>query len=193
MKKRKRKSFGINLKDLFIRYGLLVLLGIPFHNIFYIIFFPLTFYPSYFLLNLFYNASISANIIFVNGIAIQIIGACVASSAYYLFFILNLSTPNIEPRKRVSMLLQAVLVFLFFNILRIFFLSIVYLSGSTWFDFTHEFFWWFVSVFLVVIIWFYQIKVNKIKDIPFYSDLKKIYNSSSLKHKNKPKASKKNK
>jgi len=170
-----------NILDLLIRYVLLIILGLPFLGVFYLLFTPLTIYPVYFLLNLFYSVSLFGNILVVKGVAIEIISACIAGSAYYLFFILNLSVSKIKISKRIKMLLIAFAFFLLVNILRIFFLSILYLSGSSWFDFTHELFWYLISIVFVVLIWFWEIRKFKIKEIPFYSDLKFIYNSSSLK------------
>lgn len=179
-KKESKTSF--NSYDLIVRYSILIILGI-FIIVFYKIFAPLTIYPVYFILNLFYNASFSGNIFLINGIVIEIIEACIASSAYYLFVILNLSTPSIKFNKRINMLLMAFLFFLVLNVLRIVFLSVLYLSGSGLFDFTHELFWYLISVVFVVGIWFFQVKHYRIKAIPFYSDLRNIYNFSIFKKK----------
>ena len=182
MKKRNNKK-EFNLYDLLIRYLILIILGV-FIGVFYKGFAPLTIYPVYFILNLFYPVYLLSNILMVNSTIIEIISACIASSAYYLFIILNLSTPDIETKKRIKMLLIAFLSFLILNILRIVFLSMLYVSGSSLFDFTHELFWYVISVVFVVGIWFAQVKYYKIKTIPFYSDLKLIYNLSLFKRKN---------
>ncbi len=89
------KSLKKRITDVFLRYTIMLLLAIPGLWIFYTIFTPLTVYPIYFLLNLFFGATLSGNIVLVNNLPIEIIGACVAASAYYLLLILNLSTPNI--------------------------------------------------------------------------------------------------
>jgi exosortase/archaeosortase family protein len=163
--------------DLVVRYVLLILLALPNLWIFYFIFTPLTVYPMYFLLNLFYDVSLMAgNILLVNReIPIEFIRACIAGSAYYLLLILNLATPGIKLRKRINMLLFAFGIFLFFNILRIFILAFLAISGSSFFDVTHRLFWYSLSTIFVVAIWFAEVKLFKIKEIPFYSDLKFLY------------------
>ena len=167
-----RKHF---LMDLLARYLILIAIAIPNLYLFYFIFTPLTVYPTYLLLKLFFNSSLSGNTLFVNGILIEIISACVSGSAYYLLLILNLSTPNIKIKKRVAIFLFSSFIFLLLNILRIFFLSILLINGSSLFDVTHQIFWYGLSTIFVVLIWFANVKLFKIKNIPFYSDIKKIF------------------
>jgi exosortase/archaeosortase family protein len=166
--------------DIFIRYLILIVLAIPNFWIFYLIFTPLTLYPVYFLLNLFYDASIlSQSIILLNSeFPIELIDACIAGSAYYLLTILNLATPKIKINKRIKMLVLAFASFLVLNILRIFILSIIAFSGSSLFDITHQLFWYMFSIFFVIGIWFAEVKIFKIKEIPFYSDVKLLYKHS---------------
>jgi len=133
------------------------------------------------------------DIILVKGIPIEIIRACVAGSAYYLLFILNLSTPGIKTRKRIKMILLSFAALLFLNIIRIFLLSIMLITDSTsLFDITHMLFWYILSVAFVLGIWFLEVKLFKIKQIPIYSDLKFIYNNASLKKSKKSKSANKN-
>ena len=186
------KNIEKKISDVFIRYLIMVLAAIPGLWIFYTIFTPLTVYPTYFLLNLFFDASLSGNIITVyNCIPIEIVEACVAGSAYYLLLILNLSTPNILLKKRLQIIIESFLALLIINILRILFLSTIYVSGSELFDITHHIFWYFANIVFVVGIWFFMVKHFKLKRTPFYSDIKFFFN---LKKKaNKTKGSKKNK
>jgi exosortase/archaeosortase family protein len=169
--------------DLFVRYALLILIAFPGLWIFYLIFTPLTIHPTYFLLNLFFDASLLAgNIILVNReIPIEMIRACIAGSAYYLLTILNLATPKIELKQRINMLLLAFGVFLVLNLLRILLLSFLAVSGSSIFDVTHKIFWYSLSTIFVVAIWFAEVKLFKIREIPFYSDIKFLYKTSRLK------------
>jgi len=163
------------LFDLFARYCILILVAIPGLFLFYKVFAPLTIYPVYWLFNLFFEAFLRENFIMVNGIILEIISACVAGSAYYLLLILNLAVPNIKLRKRIKMILFAFIIFLIINILRIFFLGILAFSDPSLFDITHKIFWYVISILFVVGIWFLEVKVFKIKHIPFYSDLKFLY------------------
>ena len=164
-----------------LRYFFLALVALPGFNLFYFVFLPLTLYPVYFLLNLFFNATLVGNMIFINLFTIEIIGACVAGSAYYFLLIINLAIPGIKPLKRLKMVGFSFGILLIINLLRIFLLSIMYVSGSSLFDFTHKLFWYLGSTVIVIAIWFLEVKVFKIKKVPFYSDLKALYRKSSLK------------
>lgn len=159
------------------RYLILILVGIIGVGIFYIIFTPLTIYPVYFLLNSFFDVTLSSNILLINGLPIEIIGPCIAGSAYYLLLILNLSTPKIKSSKRIFSLLFSFGLLLLINVLRIFFLSILWISGSSFFDITHRLFWIFGSVVFVVGIWFLTVVTFKIKEVPFYSDITSLIES----------------
>jgi len=177
--KRKSKQF----LDIFIRYFLLALMAIPSLWIFYFLFTPLTVYPIYFLLNLFFDVSLlSGNILLINReISIEFIRACIAGSAYYLLTILNLATPKIKLKKRINMLLLTFAIFLVLNLIRIFLLSFLVISGSSFFDVTHRLFWYSLSTIFVIGIWFVGVKLFKVKEIPFYSDIKFLYKNSHLK------------
>lgn len=185
MKKESKKFFGI-----LTRYLILILLGLPNLWIFYLIFTPLTIYPVFFLLSLFFNASLFGNLILLNkSFPIEIIKACVAGSAYYLLLILNLAIP-MKINKRLKMLLFSFSALLVINILRIFLLSLLFVSGTSLFNLAHELFWYLGSIVFVIGIWFTGVKIFKIKEIPFYSDFK---NAGFLKKIKKSKSSKKNK
>ena len=184
------KSKVINFS---IRYLILILVAIPGLNLFYYVFSPLTIYPSYFLFNLVFDASLYNNLILINSNSvIEIIPSCVMGSAYYLLLILNLSVPNIKLGKRLFMILSSFLTLLIINVLRIFLLGTLYTSNSPWSDPLHVFFWYFLSIIFVLGIWFVQTKIFRIKEIPFYSDIKFIYsNTKSKESYKKPRSSKK--
>lgn len=164
------KKENKSLLFLFIRYIFLLILPISF---LYLIFTPLTVYPSYLLLKIFYNASLSSNVIFISPITIEIIEACVAGAAYYFLLILNLSTP-MAVKTRVKSLSFLIISFLIINILRISLFSILFVEGFEYFDFTHKLFWNLGSTILLVALWFLNIYLFKIKSIPAYSDFKHI-------------------
>ena len=170
-----------DISGILIRYLILVLIALPNLALFYFIFTPLTIYPVHFLLNLLYDVSVSKNIIQIGDVVIKIIPACVAGSAYYLLTVLSLSMPRINIKKRLSLLLTVFLVFLIINILRISLLSAILVSGSPLFDITHKIFWYLGSIIFVIAIWFFSVKAFKIKEIPFYSDLKLLYKKTKLK------------
>jgi exosortase/archaeosortase family protein len=167
--------------DILIRYAILIIVALPNFWLFYLIFTPLTIYPIYFLLSLFFDPSLVRNIIFIDEFPIELIPACIAGSAYYLLLILNLSTPKIKLKKRAKMILFSFTSLLILNILRIFLLSLVFVSGNSLFDIAHKLFWYLGSTIFVVGIWFIEVKLFKIKEIPFYSDMKFLYKKSKLK------------
>ncbi len=174
--------------SLVIRYLILILIALPNLYLFYLIFTPLTIYPLYFLINLFSNVSLQANTLFINSLSIKIINACIAGSAYYLLFILNISIPKIEFKKRLKMIGFAFSSLLILNILRILFLLLILITTPSLFDITHKAFWYLISLFFVAGIWFIEVRIFKIKQIPVYSDIKSL-----LKDINKSKSPKKHK
>jgi len=102
-----------DILDISLRYVILLVVGLFFMRYIYVIFTPLTFYPIYFILGLFYNVSAEGIKIILSNISIELINACVAGSAYYLLLMLNLSSARIKIVKRFYLLL-----FLFLSFLR---------------------------------------------------------------------------
>tara|TARA_Y100000310_G_C20678117_1_gene814269 strand:- start:499 stop:1050 length:552 start_codon:yes stop_codon:yes gene_type:complete len=181
MKKAKKSKKPNVVLDIASRYFFLILISINSLWVFYFVFTPLTIYSVYFLLNLFFDASLIGSIVIVNDtLPIEFIKACIAGSAYYLLLILNLSTRGIDVRKRINMILISFASLLVINIIRIFLLVLVFFYGLSFFDIAHKFFWYFVSTIFVVGIWFVEVKYFKIKKIPFYSDIKFLYKNTKL-------------
>jgi exosortase/archaeosortase family protein len=170
------------LFDLFVRYAILIIIAVFGFNLFYVIFRPLTVYPITWILDIFLETNlISSTILIIEDIAIEFVPACIAGAAYYLLLMLNLSTPKIELTKRIKFLLISFATFLIINIIRIIILATIALYGSSFFDITHAIFWYSLSTIFVIAIWFYGVRYFKIKEIPFYSDLKFLYKKSSVK------------
>jgi exosortase/archaeosortase family protein len=169
MKKRDLRYF-----DLISRYLILLFIALPNLYLFYLIFTPLTILPLYFILNLFFEVSLHLNTIFLNGLSIQVVESCIAGSAYYLLLILNLSIPQIAIKKRLKMIAFAFSTLLILNILRIIILVCILLSMPSIFDITHQIFWYIISLVFVIGIWFLEVKIFNIKQIPFYSDFKYV-------------------
>jgi len=204
-KKRKKKieiqekSSKNKISNILFRYLILILLVIPIIplgkylvNLWELvaidfILAPLTIYPVYFLLNLFFDVILfSEMILLIEGILpIELIPACIAGYAYYLLLALNLSTPNMESKTRIQGIIFSFAVLFILNIFRIFILSSLAMSNSIYFDVTHQLFWYSISTFFVVAIWFAEVKIFKIKEIPFYSDLKYLFEKSNLKSKSR--------
>jgi exosortase/archaeosortase family protein len=166
--------------DVLIRYSLLLIIALSGLSLIYFIFEPLTKYPVYFLFNSIYDILVApGNVIIFEyyDISLEIVGGCIAGSAYFLLLMLNLSTPNIKFSKRMKLLGFSFLIFLTFNILRIFIIGVLFLNDFQWAEFIHKSLWYFGSIVLIIIIWFYQVKKFKISKIPFYSDVKLILKS----------------
>jgi exosortase/archaeosortase family protein len=124
------------------------------------------------------------NILVLDSIAIDLIPACLALSAYLLFIILNLLTP-LKLSKRIKSLSFSLLVLLFFNILRIIFLTYLLTINSPYFTIIHKIIWYFLSTLFVILLWFLSCYLFKIKEIPLYTDLKNLLslNKNKFKHK----------
>ncbi len=159
---------------LIIRYALIIgaIFLIPLS---YTILRPVTTQLSYVLISIFYDARISWNFIYLHGMSIEIIDACVAGIAYFLLLVLNLSTRLIGTWKRILVFLFTSIISLIVNVLRIFLMSILLLEQSTWFDPAHMIFWYALSIVFVFLIWILAIRVFRIKEIPVYSDIKAIF------------------
>lgn len=161
--------------DILIRYVLAALsfLIIP---VFYLIFKILTVGLTGWIIDIFYNVQINGDILFfpVFNSSIEIIDACVAGSAYFLLFLLNILTRDIKIIKRIYVLLFSFACLFLINILRLVLIIPLFLNNFAWFDFTHKFFWFVLSIVFVVLIWILSIKIFRIRGIPVYSDVKRI-------------------
>lgn len=161
--------------SLLMRYLVIVLLGAFNLAAFYFIFTPLTVYPVFWIISIFDDNSglLAGNLIFFKGDYAEIIPACVAGAAYYLLTILNLSTP-MENKKRIRDILFLFGSFLVLNITRILIFLALFAYGFSYFDITHILTWYFGSTLMVVLIWFFSVWIFKIKEIPVYSDIRRI-------------------
>ena len=158
--------------NVLIRYLVLLVLGLS-SGFFYLIFFYLTIFPSYFLLKIFYEVSLSGYVLRVAGLEIGIVSACVAGSAYYLLLILNLTT-EMSVKQRIFSIFSSLFLLLAVNVLRIVLFSALLVEEYSYFDLLHRLSWYIMSILFVVAIWFLTAWLFKIKRIPVYSDLKTL-------------------
>lgn len=179
MRKRKKEH---DRHDIIIRY-LLILLSALFGGYLYYIFLPMTLYPVYLVLKLAYpaSASISGNILLIQGKEIEIIRACVGGSAFLLLLMLNLATPYIKWARRLGLFIFSAFFFLMFNWVRILLLSWLYLNDSIAFNSIHLFSWYFASTVAVFLIWLISVKAFSAKGAPFISDLKYLHSTAKKK------------
>ena len=162
--------------NLAVRYFVLIILGLFNLWLFYLIFSPLTVYPVYFILKLIDSSAglFPGNLIFFSGEYIEIVEACIAGAAYYLLLIFNLAT-SMEWRKRMKSIAFLAAGFLVLNVLRILVFTALFVVGYRYFDATHIFIWYFGSTALIVLLWFVNVWLFDIKEIPVYSDIKSLY------------------
>ncbi len=173
---------------MFFRYFLLLLAGIGNLYIFYKILTPMTIVAVETILSFFTRVTVADNLMFVGGIFIEIVPACVAGAAFYLLFFLIFSTAEVKPKKRFFALITAIAMLFSLNIIRIVFLALI--VDNVYFSLVHWVLWHIASTILVVAVWFLIVKMYKIKSIPIYSDLK--YLNSLKKSRKKSKRKKKN-
>ncbi|UZE93767.1 MAG: pacearchaeosortase [Candidatus Pacearchaeota archaeon] len=165
------------IKEILLRYfiGVVVAIIALFVPLFYFIFRPLTVWPTFLILDIFYDVSLNAldNIV-VEGFTIEFIDACIAGSAYFLLFLLNVLTFGIGLKKRFFIFIFNAALLLIMNILRLVILIVLVVNGSAIFDVTHKVFWYGISTGYVALIWILTVVVFKIKAIPFISDIRLI-------------------
>jgi len=171
------KKENLWIWDIIVRYVIVALafLIIP---IFYLVFRPLTVGLTGLILSIFYNVQIGGSNLFFPffNASIEIVDACVAGSAYFLLLLLNLFTRNIKILKRIYLLLFSFACLFLINALRLVIITPLFLNNSAWFDFTHKFFWFVLSIVFVALIWILSIKVFRISEVPVYSDVAFILN-----------------
>ena len=119
--------------------------------LFYAILTPITIYPVFWILSLFYNVKLVGITLIIGSYMIEIIQACVAGAAYYLLLALNLST-SMSSKKRIYSFIYLFSALLILNIIRIVFLSTLFVSNNASFDFTHKTLWLGISTIFVVIL-----------------------------------------
>jgi len=165
------KEIKKRIRGLLLRYIIAILISLNSFFIFYLIFTPLTLWPSYALLGIFYTAAVNGNAILIDGNVFLLNEACIAGSAYFLLTLLNLTTPNLRFLRRLKIFLFDASLLLVFNIIRVVSLSCALMSGFAFFDAMHILIWYVLSVLIVVAIWLLTIKIFKIRGIPILSDI----------------------
>ena len=158
---------------LLLRY--LILLVLVFNSsLIYKILTPITVHLTAWVLDIFYKITIVGTQIMINQAkTINITAACVAGSAYILLLILNLFV-EMKPKQRIYSILLSTGLLLIFNVLRIVILAILFVNSFEYLHLTHKLIWYFLSTIFVVGIWFFIIKLFKIKQIPIVSDIKHL-------------------
>ena len=167
-----RRQLSI-LFNLFARYLVIVLLGLGNLYFFYKILTPLTVNTVTKILSLFSEVTITHSTLYLDGLTIEMIPACIAGAAFYLLTILVFSTPNLKPRIRFLALFTSLLFLFILNVLRI--IILISIAGTLYFNAAHWIFWHLVSTIFIVAIWIAVIRMYNIKGIPVLSDLEYLY------------------
>lgn len=169
------------IASIILRYSILIILGLGnLWAIYQLFTFP-TINFSFLSLKLFYpDAILNLNAITYSSKTLVLISSCVAGAAYFLLLLLNIGTP-MHFKKRINSLLFLIISFFLINNIRIVFFGILFASNYTHIESLHSLTWHFLSVFLVIILWFINIYLFKIKEIPFYSDFKYLYSLTKIK------------
>ena len=120
------------LIDIVVRYCLVFFAGLFNLYFFYLIFTPITYELLFFITKLFSNVILFSDGIMVNGVFFAIVSACIGGSAYYLLFILGMSTREIKLFKRIKLILFLFIILFVFNIFRMLFM--IYIYGEVYFE-----------------------------------------------------------
>jgi len=175
---KKTQNQDVQIKDfisILLRYGSILIIALIFlySEFFYKLLLLPTLYSVKFLLGFFYEVSVSGSLIFVDSLAIEIIPACVAVSAYLLLLILNITTP-MNIKKRTFSIIFSIISLLIVNVIRIFIFSLLLINNYAYYDILHKLFWYVLSIVIVIGIWFVSTFLFKIKSIPAYSDISSL-------------------
>jgi len=172
-----------HLNGLILRYLILLIIALFGLPILTKILSFLTIKAVFIILNIFYTTNISEDVIIFNSIAIRLIPACIAVSAYYLLLIFNL-TNSMGLKTRTKSIFFLLISFFTINLIRIITIAIIFERGYKYFDLIHSFSWHVLSTFMVLFLWFINIYLFKIKSIPIYTDVKEVLKiiKSSKKH-----------
>lgn len=198
--------FYSSAKSFLLRCLLLLFLGIAGLFFIYLIVTPLTLYPVYFFLDLQHGASLQSSgtsrtcdiatnflsldpivslaciktTIYFKGYYATLVPACIAGSAFYLLLILNLTT-LMDRKKRIKSIFFLLGSFLLLNVIRIIIFANIYVSkGFDFFDVAHRATWYFGSTVLVILLWFVNVYLFKIKSVPIYSEIKNLFSEIKL-------------
>ena len=190
MKKRKKRAVHKRhtstneppLLSIVIRYALALAASYNGLFIFYYLFTPATLYAVYYTLGLFFSVTLEGSRILFSDFAIVLIPACIAGSAYYILFVLNMIMPNIGYKKRIGMVAFSFASLFVLNVLRIFSLAIMASYNLLFFSLAHKFFWYFLNIVMIVVIWFAEVLIFNVRGIPFCSDACQV--CSSIKQRN---------
>lgn len=171
--------------NLFLRYAIILILGVGNLYIIYGALTPLTVNATNLAIKILTPTTLINNTIHFSQATIEIAAPCVAGSAFYLLLALLLSTSNVKPKTRIYSILTAVAILFTLNITRILILASMITSPN--FEIIHWIFWHILSTIFVVATYVATIKLYKIESIPVYSDIKHIRSLVKSKHSQKKK------
>lgn len=140
---------------------------------------PITIYGSYILLVSFFDVAVKGKILLVNGFPFDIVEACVATTAYYLLWLLCFLTKDIKLKIRFKLLFYGFLLIFGMNLIRISLLVFIAMKyGFAWFTLVHLAFWNFVTGIYVALVWIFLVMKFRVYGIPVYDDLRTLYKTA---------------
>ncbi len=154
-----------------VRY-LLAVLSVVFYTNFYQLLLPITFFLASLISSVFFSLTVGDYSFILGSHVLQFVDACVATSAYVLWFILLFATRGIVWKKRFMLLFVGWGIILAVNIVRIeVLLWVLAQYGFNAFERIHLFIWEFVSSVFVALLWIIFVKSFRIHAIPFVDDV----------------------
>ncbi len=158
------------VKEIIIRYVLAFFPFIFFNQVYWFLKY-ITFNMLSLIFSLFakVNTNFSENTIYINEQSILLIEPCIAVSAFILLFLLNITSPDIDFKKRIYSFFLSIIFLFIFNIIRIIFLFSIF--NFQFFDIVHLIVWYGLSTLVVFLDWILMIKLFNIKTIPVISDI----------------------
>lgn len=164
------------LRDLLLRYLVILCVGFAL-PLFSRILTPLTVYPVMAVLSLWGEVvKIGSQTVLYgsSALAVEIIDACVATSAYYLLFLLLFATKGGSWKRRLQAFGVAGVMFWAINVLRIAGLVLIAEKNLSWFFTAHYILWWGVSILVIVGLWIYVTGIYRLYGIPFVQDVRDL-------------------
>lgn len=147
-------------------------------NLFYLIWFKPTLLATSLVFTS-YSPEIIQDSLIIGNYQLQLISACISTTAYYLLVLLILTTKDISFKKRIYLFIFGSLLIFIGNLIRIDILIILLLKNKTnWAQTLHMFFWKVISSIYVLLVWIFLTRKMDIESIPIYSDIKHLYNLS---------------
>lgn len=169
--------------NLILRIGILAgLFALPTDMFYKILLKPTLFITEKILLK--YNPIVTGTKIVIGEYSLNFVPACTATLAYLLLAVLVLTTRDMTLIKGLKVYFVGGTVIFIANIIRVAGLAVLLIEkGYNTFNKVHLFIWDGLSSVFVVLVWIFLVYYFSIKEIPIYSDIKKLIRHLKLSRK----------